>query len=306
MHRSQILGTTIRQLRRMALGGASVEEIDAFLELRSFGRPLRVPESLDRAFLQRKLFMYRVAARREDTYANWAALIQERRAEWERDFVPELMRLRDYFSFMQFAQQERVLVLVCAANPAAGQWIGRPGIRCYDGALPVVSRVTAPNEGLLAADPTDPRLQQLLNAYEKPLTYADYVELLRAQGLRVAHANSGYLLEDALGLRFHEEYRLHGVYDAETNESAWTSKNAQRLRAALNRQLGAELVRFGPHDDWEFKNDRAAGPFFGPQIPALFFDHDQYISEVLTSDDLSELPPYRFRWNDLYPHHPIR
>ena len=173
-------------------------------------------------------------------------MIEERRSDWEHDRIAELMRLRDYFSFMLFAQQERVIVTVCAANPAAGQWIGQPGVRCYDGALPVVSRASTPNEGLLAADPADPRLLELLNGYESPLSYAAYVELLQSHGLRVASADSGYLLEDVLGLRYHEAYRLHGVYDAKTNEPAWTSKNGERLRGALNRQLGAELRALRP------------------------------------------------------------
>ncbi|HKO50394.1 MAG TPA: hypothetical protein VJV79_21875, partial [Polyangiaceae bacterium] len=254
----------------------------------------------------RRMFLFRLSATQEGTFQNWARLIDERRTEWEQDRVPELMRLRDYFSFMQFAQQERVTVAVCAANPAAGQWIGQAGVRCYDRALPVVSRQSAPNEGLLAADPTDPRLLQLLSAWETPLSYAAYVGLLQDLGMRVGNAESGYLIEDVLGLRYHEAYRLHGVYDAETDESAWTSKNGERLRGALNRQLGAELVRFGPQDDWELRNDHSiAGPYFGPQTPVLIFDHDQYIDERLEHRDLSQVQPYRFRWNELYPHHPI-
>jgi hypothetical protein len=296
MHRSQILGAAIRQVRRMWLGGASLEEINAFLQLRTPDTWNKVNEALERAFLQRRLIMIRLTPE----------LIEERRSEWEHERISELMRLRDYFSFMHFAQQERVIVTVCAANPAAGQWIGQPGVRCYDGALPVVSRFSPPNEGLLAADPADPCLLELLNGYESPLSYAAYVGLLQTHGLRVASADSGYLLEDVLGLRYHEAYRLHGVYDEKTHEPAWTSKNGERLRGALNRQLGAELVHSGPHDNWELRNERSiAGPFFGPQAPVLVFDHDQYIDERLQHRDLASIYSYHIRWNELYPHHPI-
>ena len=80
-----------------------------------------------------------------------------------------MMRFRDYFSFMQFARDEQVVVVVCGASPAAGRWIGKPGVRCYGGRLPVPTSETAPNDGLLAADPADSRLIDMLGRYDPPL-----------------------------------------------------------------------------------------------------------------------------------------
>jgi hypothetical protein len=290
----------------MAAADAHPDELHAFLKMRSFGDAWLAYTYLDRAFLQKKLFMYRVGVDPADTYANWAQLIKEHRVEWERERVPELMRLRDYFSFMQFAQQERVIVVVCGANPAAGRWIGQPRIACYGGALPIPSRETAPNDGLLAADPDDARLIELLRSYDPTVSYESYVELLRAHGLKVRPANEGYVVEDEAGRLLHEPYRLHGVYDAESNETAWTSKQGERLRASLNRHLGGDLVQFGPQDNWALRNDqRIAGPFFGPQTPVLVFDRDQGIGERLSPRKLAQLEPYRFQWDDLYPDSPI-
>jgi hypothetical protein len=176
-------------------------------------------------------------------------------------------------------------------------------VRCYDGDLFGVSREIEPNAGLLAADPDDVRLHAVLQRYQSALTYSDYVKALRSRGLHVADAATGYVIQDEQGHRFHESYRLHGVYHAKTNEPAWTSKTGETLRAALNRHLGAELVRWGPHDTWEFRNQpQIAGPLYGPQVPVLVFDHDQNIHERLAIGDLIR-GPYRFRWNELFPHH---
>lgn len=100
-----------------------------------------------------------------------------------------------------------------------------------------------------------------------------------------------------------EEYRLHGVYDADSGEPVWSGKRGEKLRGALNRRLGAELVRRGPHDDWEHRNDRdVAGSLWGPQAPAIAFDHQGGITNLLTLRDLARHQP---RWDQLYPHHPI-
>jgi hypothetical protein len=236
----------------------------------------------------------------------WREIIEEKRAEWEHQRLPELMRLRDYLSFMQFAQEQRAVVVVCGAHPAAGKWVGRPGVRCHGGRLAIPTRDTPPNDGLLAADPGDARLAEMLASYHPPLSYADFVQQLAQQGLRVMGPETGYVLADDSGNRLHENYRLHGVYGARSDESIWTEQRGEALRAALNRHLGAELVRFGPHDSWPFRNDRAiAGPLWGPQAPAIEFNPDQEIDNILTIRDLAKKFRHRTNWAELYPHHPI-
>jgi hypothetical protein len=286
----------------MALAGAAPDELEAFLLARMDEYGLVVPMKLGEVFLQSNLFVYTKRAEVSETNMRWARLIEEKREEWQREPVPELMRLRDYFGFMQFCQQEKVRAFVVGANPAAGQWIGAPGVGCYDGSVPVLSRIEAPFAGLLAADPTDARLAALLAGFAPPIDYATYVQRLAAQGLRVAGPDQGYVVEDQAGRRLHEAYRLLGVYDAKTYEPAWTAADGQRLRATLNRHLGRELVLSGPHDAWEHRNDRAvAGSLVGPLVPALEFDADQYIRPILTAKKLAGLRIYEDRWSELFP-----
>jgi hypothetical protein len=306
MHRSQFIGQTIRHLRRMALAGAAPDELEAFLEARSQEPNIWAPvRTLGRVFLQGMIFAYTKRSDPAETNALWSRLIEQKREEWQREPVPELMRLRDYFAFMQFCQQENVTAVVVGANPAAGQWIGASGVGCYDGSVPVLSRVEPPFAGLLAADPTDARLAALLAGFDPPIEYATYVERLAEQGLRVAGANEGYVVEDRAGRRLHEAYRLLGLYQKATSDPAWTPANGERLRTALNRHLGRELVLSGPHDAWEYRNDRhVAGPLTGPLLPALEFSPNQEISEILTLWSLESLHPYAIRWNELFPDTP--
>jgi hypothetical protein len=101
-------------------------------------------------------------------------------------------------------------------------------------------------------------------------------------------------------------YRLHGVYDADSGETAWSGKRGEHLRAALNRRLGAELVRFGPHDDWEHRNNpEVAGPLWGPQAPTIQFNPDGEITNYLRWQDMAQSWPYQRHWPRLYPHHEV-
>jgi hypothetical protein len=290
----------------MALAGAAPDELEAFLKMRSGDNLWGPVNTLGRVFLQSSLFTYTKTSDRAETNAAWSQLIEEHRERWQREPVPELMRLRDYFSFMQFCQQEQVLVVVVAANPAAGQWIGAPGVACYDGPVPLVSRIDSPHAGLLAADPNDPQLVALLAGFAPALAYSAYVAKLAELGLRVAGADEGYVVVDRAGRRLHEAYRLLGVYDAKTDAPAWTAANGERLRAALNRHLGRELVLCGPHDAWEYRNDpEVAGLRVGPLVPALEFNPKQNINPILAPDDLELIYPYKIRWADLFPNHPV-
>jgi hypothetical protein len=115
-------------------------------------------------------------------------------------------------------------------------------------------------------------------------------------------------VKDDLGNRFHDSYRLHSVYGARNREVVWVQPRAERLRAALNRSLGAELVQFGPHEQWEFRNDRkVAGPLYGPQAPAIEFGPDQEIDNRLTVLALKEWyhDEDHPRWNDVFPDYVI-
>jgi hypothetical protein len=307
LHHNQMLGFMLKALRDMAIQGTSAKHMLDYLRQRAFDDTYMPFQYMGAAFKQRNFFLYANPSSgfTEETERLWRERILLRRPEWETERLPELMRLRDYYSFLQFAEEQQAVVIVCGCNPASGQWIGRPGVRCYDGLLPIPSRWTAPNQGLLAADPADQRLQDILNAFDKPLSYAAYVEQLAHAGLQVMNETTGYVVQDAMGNRLHDSYRLHGVYDAKSSEPRWTQKAGEQLRAALNRHLGSELVRWGPHDDWVFRNEKGvAGPWYGPHVPAIAFYPDQTLKNILETDALAAIfYLHRERWTELYPHH---
>jgi len=293
----------------MALEGATPADLWAFLNPRAFGDFWNNLSYLREAFINPAFrFMLPAFPMPSEIESGWRQLIAQKQAVWETQHLPELMRLRDYFAFMRFARDEQVFVVVCGADPASGRWIGKPGVRCYGGRLPIPTSQTAPHDGLLAADPADPRLLDWLGRFEPSLSYADYVQRLGAEGLRVSSSHEGFLVKDDLGNRFHDSYRLHGVSGASDREDVWVYPRAERLRAAINRHLGADLVHFGPHEQWEYRNDkRVAGPVWGPQLPVIEFGPDQEIHNRLTVRDLVKQFPYGHdaRWNEIFPHHPI-
>jgi hypothetical protein len=309
LHKSQKLSPAIRYIRSLAIAGTRPSQILAFVSSQRDVRGLEAFMHLGDVFLVGSLFAYTFGGFpfTEEDERVWQGFIDQKRSVWEKEKLPDLMRFRDYFSFMQFARDEQVIVVVRGADPASGRWIGKPGVRCYGGRLPILTSQSAPNDGLLAADPTDPRLVAMLGQFDPPISYADYVQRLGAQGLQVSPAHEAFLVKDGLGNRFHDNYRLLGVYD-DGDAPAWIHPRAERLRAALNRHLGSDLVHFGPHDEWQFRNDKkVAGPLWGPQPPAIEFSPDQEIRNLLTVDDLTRRFRYRnqARWNEMYPHHPI-
>lgn len=306
MHHSQRLGHVIKRLRQMALGGSSAAELLDFATSHSPPGTFKAFDNIKDAFLLRGVspLMLRPPTTPE-TEASWQELIQKHRAEWERAPIPELMRLRDYLAFMRFSQEANLFVIVCAANPSTGRWIGQRGVRCYGGRVPIPVSQDSSYEGLLVANPADPRIATIQRAFGDEPSYDGYLRRLAEQGLRVLGEDAGYLVADANGNRLHESYRLHSVYDAQTYQPVWNQQTGERLREALNNQLGDELVKFGPHDEWEFRNDqKVAGPAWGPQLPAIQFDQKQSIQPVLTTVDLAQVFGIKQRWADLYPHHP--
>ena len=312
MYQGHFLGHMVRQLRQMRLAGASSRDLMAHLQPYFPDTRAMAVRYLNYTFLGAGLRLVGVLrmGKWEDFGAAdpiWPmadALIDGAKDEWSGAPVPELMRIRDYVAFLEFTREQRVIATVRAAHPSAGQWVGRAGARCYAGRLCVPSLATGPHAGLLAADPADPALQATLAAYGG-LAYRDYLDSLAADGYRVLTADAGFALVDRDGRRQYDGYRLHGVHDAQTNQPVWTGRRGEQLRSALNRCLGEELVRFGPHDEWEHRNDqRLAGPLWGPQVPAIEFTAGERIRNILSTKELAQGAPYESRWSELYPHHP--
>jgi hypothetical protein len=290
----------------MRLSGASVTDLVQMLRKRGIDE-VGSAQYLAKAFggtLPRFSMFLEMDSSPEGLERNVGRVIDEHGVHWQAAPFPELMRLRDYLSFLEVAKRTDRHVFVCGANPWAGALIGEPGYRCYDGRLFVVSRESSPNAGAVAADPADVRLRSGLSKYATPLTYDAYVDLLRAEGLHVLGPGEGFVVEDGDGHRLYEPYRLHGVYERAADDSSWTGREGEGLRQVLNESLGAELVRFGPHDDWEHRNNRAvAGPLSGPQPPIIQFEPNGQIENHVSLGEIARTFPYKRIWSRLYPHH---
>jgi hypothetical protein len=306
MYQGHVLGYLIRAIRSMAANGASVVDVMDYL------RHHTADEYAAHDYLVEAFDIPRVVAMslpRDSTRDDMTAAVDENlrqtRQIWTDREIAELMRVRDYASFIRFAKSERVVATVCNANHHSGKFIGRNGYRCYGGDVFVVTRMTSPGEGLVAADPGDPRLIKALERFAAPLSYAEYVHRLQTSGYRVLGPDEGYVIEDAWGNRFYEGYRLHGVYSADSGEPVWSGKRGERLLVTINRLLGADLVLGGPHDDWEHRNDKTiAGPLWGPHAPCIEFNTEGQIHNLSSVSDMARHSRWHsHHWRRLYPHH---
>jgi len=312
MYQGHFLGHIVRELRQRRLNGASSYALMAYLQPFFPDARAMAARYLNYAFFGSGLRL--IGVLRMGQWSDYSAdseiwsladaLIDKAQSTWCSAPIPELMRIRDYGVFLDFARAEDVRLLVCSANPSAGRWIGASNARCYSGRWFVPSVDSGSDAGLLAADPADARLREALAAYGE-LSYAEYARLLAESGAHVLGSDAGYALVDDAGRRFYEGYRLHGVYDAKTSEPVWTARRGEALRAALNRALGEDLVHGGPHDDWEHRNNsKLAGPWRGPQLPLIEFTAEGRIQNLLSQAELSRLQPYESRWAELYPVEP--
>jgi hypothetical protein len=218
------LGYIVRELRAQAVAGASLAEIMAYLrprvpDARGLYGWQRASHYLREAFLQDNGIFFllgpafsfgQITPEMEDFMGEQIA---EHRAEWEGQRYPELLRVRDYVTFLEIARDEHLHITVCDAPPGSS------------------------------------------------------------------------------------EYRLHGVYDADSGQTAWTARRGEKLRAGMNRRLGRELVRQGPLDDQEQRG--------APQLPAISFDPEGGVDHHLRLWDLASAGPYVHNWARLYPDHPV-
>jgi hypothetical protein len=313
MFHLHVLGYVVRRLRELAQTGASPNSLLEYLRNRCGSNDRLQYEYLQAAFFPRipgAPFTFLVppsAPLTADGERSVGDLISRHKDVWSVQPYPELARVRDYVAYLEFARDENVILTVCASNPFSGNRIDDARFRSYRGDLFVTSSKVGPWQGLISADPTDARLIHALTKYTPALSYEDYVTRLERSGYRVRSARESYLLEDRDGRALYEGYRLHGVYDAATSSPVWTAKRGEQLRAALNRRLGQQLVHFGPHDQWEHRDDPAvAGPLSGPQLPAIAFSPDGEIDALLTVEDMGwGIPQIAQHWGRLYPHHPV-
>jgi hypothetical protein len=219
IHKDQMFGHVIRELRSKASSGASAADLLAYLEARVGDHAPLGYRYLREAFLQGNDFFFVLGpglstSVSSDAEAAARELIEEHRSEWESQRFPELLRLRDYFAFLELAREENLIINVCDAPPGS------------------------------------------------------------------------------------DRYQLHGVYDADSGEPAWSGRRGETFRAAINRRLCRELVRTGPLDQWEKRLE--------PRLPVIGFNPEQEIRNYLDVGDLARAWPMSRHWARIYPDHPVQ
>jgi hypothetical protein len=292
---SEVLGEIVAHLRAERLAGVPVSQLVAQLQQQGLDLP-QVNEHFREAFSLSGpadlIVLKRASGDRFhqmlDEYVG--PMIDTNLGKWKAARAyPDLMRRRDRHAFKEAARRTGYIFVVCAAEAASGQYIGRPGFTVFPIHPFVNVRRSPPNEGLVAAEPGD--------------AVDPYGRKLESLGLAVGLKEDGFIVRDRAGTAFYPGYYLHGVYEKEGGSNAWTGNEGERIRASLNRAMGQELVLFGPHDIWDQRLELDEdSPLRGPRSPVLFFLPNGSV-EVRHDARTMELY-YRFLgidWDSLYP-----
>lgn len=302
----EIAGHIVDDLRARYLDGERVSALVRYLKRLNIGTTL-MEKYLEEAFcLSRELDLAHIPTddRGDLAEKTLGPLINETKAVWSSaPPYPDLMRRRDRQTFRTLARLTGNVFIVKAANPYAGFYIGKEGYRPCPSRLMGAARLTAPNPGLVAADPKNTRLIEILRIETPHKTYEQYVDDLKSAGFTVGNESDGYLIRDAAKTAFYPGYYLHGVYKISNGLSAWTGHDGDRLRAELNKRMGEDLIQYGPHDGWDLRTELGGrGPIAGPQLPVIFFLPNGNADVRFEADSMARFYSLlKVDWDALYP-----
>lgn len=207
------------------------------------------------------------------------------------------MRPRDHHALTKAAQGSGNIIVVRNSNPAAAQYIGKKGYKPKTEKVKCKSRKTPPNEGLAAADPTDPKLAADLANKKPPVTYEAYKKSLEKDGFEVMGKSEGYIIRDKQGNAYYSDYDLHGVYKDKTGKDAYS----ESVRKDLNRRFGEDLVQHGPHDNWEDRLKDTAGRNKGPQGDSTAYLPDGSSVHLATIADMKAFyKKHGINWDQIW------
>jgi hypothetical protein len=234
------------------------------------------------------------------------------------------MRHIDDVGFEETARKEKLWIVVRDSSPAATKHIGfgkqAKLARGKPESLKAKTLREGPNAGLVAANPNDKRMIELLaaekptmtpealtaNPAEKTRRYQNYVKELEAGGFKVDGPENDFLVfkpdVETGKVYFHSDYDLHGVYSAETGQPV----NSETIRGKFNTDAEKDMVLHGAHDEWSKRNSVEAGPNGGPQPPAtaygpngekLFLENREQFKQFYECTMPSKEPfPWPYNW----------
>lgn len=291
----EVLGEIVARLRAERLAGVPVSRLIVQLQQQGLELPQVNEHFMEAFFLPGPADLIVLERASGDRFHQMldeyvGPMIDQTLGKWKAaPAYPDLMRRRDRQVFKAAARRTGYIFVVCAAEAASGQYIGRPGFRAFPFHPFVTARRFPPNEGVIAAETDNPA--------------GVYGGELEPLGLAVGSEEDGFIVRDRAGTAFYPGYYLHGVYNKEGRSNAWTGSEGEKIRASLNRAMGQELVLFGPHDVWGRRLDLDEGSLWrGPRPPVLFFLPDGSV-EVRHDARSMELY-YRYLgidWDSLYP-----
>jgi len=175
-------------------------------------------------------------------------------------------------SFALAAQEEQVIILARDSNEAATNFIGKPGYAPKPVDVKTKTLKSGPNAGLAAANPSDPKLKQMLAEWPDPQTgkkgisYDDYVKQMDQQGYKIGKPPDYLVGNKATGEKYYSDIDLHGVY-----KEGGADAYSEAFRGRMNGDLGGEMIQHGPHDKWPDRLSDKAGPNKGPQPPVTAY-----------------------------------
>ncbi|HEV2701294.1 MAG TPA: anthrax toxin-like adenylyl cyclase domain-containing protein [Steroidobacteraceae bacterium] len=198
----------------------------------------------------------------------------------------------------KLAEEQKVIILVRDSNENATKWIGQEGYEPKPETVKAKTIKQGEYAGLAAADPNDPKMQQLLAAEGQ--TYDEYVKDMNDMGYAIQEHSPYLVSNQGDGTLYYSDYDLHGVYQDGTG----TNMYSPAFKDQMNTECfgGQEMVQHDPHDMWGSRNEDVAGPNRGPQPPATAYLPD---GTKVHLDDIAAMKKFYgehgISWSDKYP-----
>jgi hypothetical protein len=194
------------------------------------------------------------------------------------------LRYFDHLRFGRASKKLGVYILVRDGNSAGLKYVGEKGYKAKPETLKAKTSDQPPTEGLVAFHPDHDRTLDLLAGEPPPMTVSDlrkkpieriaryetFEKKMKKEGYTVRGSDEGYVVVDKAGNKFHGDYDLHGVY----GKDGGRVKKSKKVRAKMNQEFGADLIRHGAHDEWNLRNKEKAGRNRGPQPPVTVYTPD--------------------------------
>jgi hypothetical protein len=203
--------------------------------------------------------------------------------------APAGTRPREHNAFKKLSKDR--IIFVRDSNPA----------RTHEFPFPVTAKPEAckfktlkkgPYEGLAAAGPNDPKVQEILaiNGWDFHRDHEKLRAYLDDHGFVLGSEAEQYIVRNKrTEAAFVGDIDIHGVYDLKNGSRIELSKPEQ---ARFNKEAGGEVVMHGAHDEWKDRLSKTvekgeANINYGPQPPVTAYVDGEGV-ELHTWNEMKE------------------